>query len=480
MTDYTPIQSSTTPAASSKTTSSSQDFPLEISAEQSHFDTPDQSPLLTREESQTAKEISDDYYDDFDAEHGVTGVPETASFFGCSVNLCNTILGTGMLAMSSAIASVGWLSGGILICFSGFASGLGLYLLSRCAARTEGRHSSFYAVSKLTFPRGAVFFDLAIALKCFGVSISYLIIIGDIMSHMFPHSLGYSLFNDRRFWIAIFMLIIAPLSFFKRLDSLRYTSFIALSAAAYLLFIVVYYFFVPTSGLHGEAEKNIQAVRISTNFFTNLPIFVFAFTCHQNCFSVYNELKDNSRSNMLRVIATAITSSTMMYLLIGLLGYFSFGNDVRPNIIMMYPTSLITKIGQICICVLVTLSYPLQAHPCRASLNQVLRFRSADSEQFKSANTPSSLKHSLITAGILLSSFSIAISVSKLDLVLSFVGSTGSTMISFILPGLFFWKLHENESHPSKSLSILLFIYGVLVMCLCLTFNILRVINEPL
>ena len=34
-------------------------------------------------------------------------------------------------------------------------------------------------------------------------------------------------------------------------------------------------------------------------------------------------------------------------------------------------------------------------------------------------------------------------------LVLSFVGSTGSTTISFILPGLFFWKVSSlGHLHP--------------------------------
>ena len=34
-------------------------------------------------------------------------------------------------------------------------------------------------------------------------------------------------------------------------------------------------------------------------------------------------------------------------------------------------------------------------------------------------------------------------SVSSLERVLAYVGSTGSTSISFILPGLFYWKISE-------------------------------------
>jgi amino acid permease len=70
-----------------------------------------------------------------------------------------------------------------MILLSGAASIYGLTLLTICASRV-GRHSSFFAVSNITYPQAAIWFDLAIAIKCFGVSISYLVIIGDLVSMM--------------------------------------------------------------------------------------------------------------------------------------------------------------------------------------------------------------------------------------------------------------------------------------------------------
>jgi hypothetical protein len=57
--------------------------------------------------------------------------------------------------------------------FSGGVAAFGLYLLSLCAVKTPHRRASFFAVAELTFPKAAVFFDAAIAIKCFGVSIRY-------------------------------------------------------------------------------------------------------------------------------------------------------------------------------------------------------------------------------------------------------------------------------------------------------------------
>jgi len=71
------------------------------------------------------------------------------------------------------MASAGVIPGIITCVFSGAVAAFGLYLLSLCAAKTKYRHASFHAVSQLTFPKAAVFFDAAIATKCFGVSIRY-------------------------------------------------------------------------------------------------------------------------------------------------------------------------------------------------------------------------------------------------------------------------------------------------------------------
>ncbi|KAF9086262.1 hypothetical protein BGX29_001474 [Mortierella sp. GBA35] len=458
-------------------------------------------------------------------------VGPSAGFWSCTINLANTILGTGMLAMPGALATVGLLLGSFMIVFSACASGLGLYFLTRSASRTTGRAASFFACSKLTYPWAAVGFDVAIAIKCFGVGISYLIIIGDLMPEV-VRSLGMFAFAaaggdgsgdmdpqlwflvDRRFWITIFMGIIGPISFLKRLDSLKATSALALVAVFYLVFIVIYYYINPDQPLPPKEE--IRLFHPSAQFFTTLPIFVFAFTCHQNIFSVYNELSDNGQSMLNRIISSSIGSAVVVYHIIGILGYLTFGNAVGSNIIQMYNASLLVTIGRIAIVILVMFSFPLQAHPCRACLDKVLnaigqywqstRFgkptdyntlnneydgHEDDPSISTSSTVPNSvqlddhgepiqvtsdLKYTLMTMGILIGSYLIAITVSELELVLSFVGSTGSTAISFILPGSFYFKLHQYDPWTGrKILSVCLACYGVMVMIICLSANIRRI-----
>ena len=114
-------------------------------------------------------------------------------------------------------------------------------------------------------------------------------------------------------------------------------------------------------------------------------------------------------------------------------------------------------------------SYPLQVHPCRASVDAVLKWRP---NAFKSTrNSPNSsparsvplltggparpvarndsigeLRFAIITTVIIIFGYTAAMTISSLDKVLAYVGSTGSTSISFILPGLFYYKISSPES----------------------------------
>lgn len=236
-----------------------------------------------------------------------------------------------------------------------------------------------------------------------------------------------------------------------------------------------------------------------------------------------------------RIISTSIGSAVVVYHVIGVLGYLTFGNDVGSNIIQKYNDSMLVTVGRIAIVILVMFSFPLQCHPCRACLDKVLiavgqfwdstRFSKKsrkynyslaagaasthhhggdDADNHPHTSTSSTtlstnandeeeevdhgdhggaaipeLKFIIMTMAILVGSYIIAITVTELELVLSIVGSTGSTAISFILPGSFYYKLHAN--HPwtgRKILSVLLAAYGCMVMVICLTANIRRIINS--
>jgi hypothetical protein len=101
-------------------------------------------------------------------------------------------------------------------------------------------------------------------------------------------------------------------------------------------------------------------------------------------------------------------------------------------------------------------------------------------------------RHIILTSCILIFSYILAISVTKLDLVLSLVGATGSTIISFILPGLLYLRITQPRNNQSSTkldttitarapsylrwMAGALTIYGVCVLCICVSFTLKKAI----
>ena len=68
--------------------------------------------------------------------------------------------------------------------------------------------------------------------------------------------------------------------------------------------------------------------------------------------------------------------------------------------------------------------------------------------------------------------------VDHLAIVLGFIGSTGSTTISFILPALFYLKLFpESEWRGARTCARILLCMGVVIMCVCLALNIYQAVT---
>ena len=137
------------------------------------------------------------------------------------------------------------------------------------------------------------------------------------------------------------------------------------------------------------------------------------------------------------------------------------------------PPSVQSTIGRAAIVVLVMFSYPLQAHPCRASIDAILKWRPNKASQVRASLSParnqpllvgspassgilpsreskqdgmSETRFAAITTTVIVLSYIVAMTVTSLEKVLAYVGSTGSTSISFILPGLFYYKISCPES----------------------------------
>lgn len=133
-----------------------------------------------------------------------------------TIDLCNTIMGTGMLSIPFAFSMVGWGLGVVLVFFSMIGTWLSLRLLVASAevAYSSGKvpvqtsifiqegEPSYGSLAHTAVGRkSAAMADLIMALSCFGFSVSYLVSIGCVMPTIIQHMLPYT-----NFWLSPLLL----------------------------------------------------------------------------------------------------------------------------------------------------------------------------------------------------------------------------------------------------------------------------------
>ena len=210
-----------------------------------------------------------------------------------------------------------------------------------------------------------------------------------------------------------------------------------------------------------------------------------------------NEIELLSQRRINLVIIAAIGFALVIFSVVAMEGYLTFGSYVRGDILLNYPENRNVTILRVCIAFMLALHYPLQLDPSRRCITSLLKVSMEWWESQKSnQRLPKILltkKHSScvgtelrntttkydrteekiiqdefsyneidpmednvaadsermffrITICFLGSSFILAMIVDDLGIVLALVGATGSTLVSYVLPGLIYLKLHDQSS----------------------------------
>jgi len=459
------------------------------------------------------------------------------------INLANTIVGAGMLGLPGAFGGTGWLSGMILIALSAMFSAHGLVLLSKAACLT-GRPSSFYSVALASVPKYTILIDLAVALKCFGVATGYLITISDSMVDALDHvlltgdpendeQLIITLLISRHFWVVGALVLVLPFSFYRTLDELKKASALALIFVFMLAGMIVAYANGIADPCMGN-DENADSCRGEVEPFTNVsstiskvPIFVFAFTCHQNIFPIVNEISSLSQSRLNIVISCSIGLALVIFSVVALEGYRTYGSFVRGDILLNYPENSQVTFLRICIAFMLTLHYPLQLDPSRRCITSLVKVimnwwrvkkqtkvgnvtsmklpgdhsGGLEMKQEETLNTGKALKEGnlyyensqndekqqkvdaddklfyMITFSFLSLSFILAMIVEDLGVILALVGATGSTLVSYVLPGLIYIKIYPHMD-LSKLLAYLQLVVGIVIIPLALYFVITKQVTH--
>lgn len=372
---------------------------------------------------------------------------------------------------------------------------------SRVDLLDAGQKASVVTEPRVTFPWAAkrvqpwtaILLDVGMILFCLGACLAYLILIGDALpqvigfivderpsaaasslSESVASSLSSSAVSEaaapvrlavlrrRELWISIAVVIVAPFTFAKRLDVLKYLSWGTVVCVAYLLAMLIYYFVHDYDRIFAPGNTYDLGPR-STSAINNISVIVFSYTCQPNFFSVFDELGEprrRQRANCSSAIACA--ASGTLYALFGVLGYFIGGRGVADNVVNSLPKyDTPVLIARLALVFVVTFSLPILFHPMRICFESM--FTAPRFQRVSEAT-----RRYIIAAVLVLVLWAIALAFKDLGIVLSLTGATGATILSFIVPGYLIWAAFPDARACPRGwfpiLGLALAIFGVLFM----------------
>lgn len=388
-----------------------------------------------------------------------------------SILMTNTMFGVGVLYLPLIYYSLGWVQGLVLFAVVAAATTLTMYLLGVAAIESEDPHPTYYSVCVRSFRFMGPLADFTILLCCFFCCMTYLTFITNTVHFEIKQAVPkVAIMVAAAFFV--FLLAVQ-----KDLSSLRIASFISVSSIVYLACFVVYVFLVN--------RGNVTVVKFNKDYSTGLSNLLFALGCQQNMVAVYSQLKDNSRAGVLKVAIGAMLMGGLLYMVIGLLGYFGLGEAATTNILELLTndSSSVRKMllergaaneYAIRACdwlfiVTLSCSFAFQSHPARTALTNILKQFVGVKKEVLASNRYRYIATSAYIALIcVIASFEF-----NRDMIVSYIGATCNNSICYIMPALAFIGL-VKRSTVLRPIAYVVVLLGVVSMIYMVAVNIMK------
>lgn len=364
---------------------------------------------------------------------------------------------------------------------------------------------TFPWVAKQVVPWSSYVLDAGLILMCFGVIVAYFIVIsqtaitivnnlsgttaGDtvesslewLSSTLLPSSssstkeavvsTGMKMLRSRYFWICLIFVIVAPLTFLKRIEALRYLGYINMFCIVYLVVMMITYLCLHIDEV--KAAPDYQYFPSEVSAISSLPMIVFGFTSQANFFAIFDEISEPRKKNACRCVLISSTEAAIIYAIIGLSGAFVSGRGVPSNIMTAFPASeWFIIVGRFSVCINVSTCIPLCFHPLRTCIEGIVE-EIADKCGKK---TTEPVRRCCVAGIVMALELAVALSFTKLDVVLSLAGSTGGSIVAFILPGfLYFVAFPERRKSVAGVFSLIMLVFGIIFMIVCVVVTLINV-----
>ena len=421
--------------------------------------------------------------EDNDGENRNLKEEDKVSLFSIIITIMKGMIGFGILNYPFAFKTLGFKYCLLSICIAVILIIFSVYFLLKAKDVTQRYGYSVY--SKLSFgTSGTIIMMITMISNCFFVCCIYLKLFGNILRTLlliFINDNGQVYLKENFLVFSIFIILL-PLMFKKDISALsKYALIGIISIIIFICSLIIVFIYKLNNGeISPIKDNNFNINGTFIEIFESSTAITNSFNFHPNIFPIYLTLKSRSTINMVKGTTIAVSLTSVIYILTGILGFLIYREKINDFLLKYFTNDILTYlktnkfiasvliISEIGFFISTSLSMPLLFFACKNNFFNLIRFikkKFSNKENLSSGLIDnknkrvslSSFGQSVIIIVIYISMLILAVTVDKIIIIDNIVGSTASNIIIFLAPAFFYLKFGKEKIFSIQKIMAILF-----------------------